>query len=66
MKVSIAFIGLLAAFAIASTAPVDKLDARIDCSTCHCSSVESCTVSPALRLDSMLKGVCENSYYSFM
>ena len=45
MKISVAFMTLLAGFAMASPAKVGDLEARVDCSTCGCSSAESCTVS---------------------
>ncbi|KAI1414393.1 hypothetical protein F5Y13DRAFT_188050 [Hypoxylon sp. FL1857] len=48
MKVSFAFVTLLAGWAMATPAAVGNLEARVDCSTCGCSSSESCTfdVSP--------------------
>ncbi|KAF8856353.1 hypothetical protein BDZ45DRAFT_804259 [Acephala macrosclerotiorum] len=48
MKVSITLLTLLAAFAMASPAAVGDLEARIDCSTCGCSSTESCTFDVSL------------------
>lgn len=61
MKASIAFLSLLVAFVIASPAPADKLEARIDCSTCRCSSAESCTVStPSSDIRQIvIKGIAE-------
>ncbi|KAI1380191.1 hypothetical protein F4677DRAFT_406123 [Hypoxylon crocopeplum] len=46
MKVSFTLVTLLAGWAMASPAVVGNLEARQDCSTCGCSSAESCTVSP--------------------
>lgn len=46
MKVTIAFLSLLAAVAMASPANVNNpLEARFDCNTCGCSSTDACTVS---------------------
>lgn len=45
MKVYVAFLTVLATLAMASPAKDGNLEARVDCSTCGCSSAESCTVS---------------------
>lgn len=45
MKITIALITFLAGFAMANPAVVGNLETRDECSTCGCSSAESCTVS---------------------
>lgn len=54
MKFLLPLLTLLAGFAMASPAVVGDLEAREDCSTCGCSSVESCTVSSSPVWTSML------------
>ncbi|KAH8894646.1 hypothetical protein GQ53DRAFT_821010 [Thozetella sp. PMI_491] len=51
MQFSLALVTLLAGWAVASPAAVNNLDARVDCSTCRCSSVESCTFDVMLPVN---------------
>lgn len=45
MNFYITIVTMLASLAVATPANPGNLEARVDCSTCGCSSAESCTVS---------------------
>ncbi|KAI0126097.1 hypothetical protein BJ170DRAFT_725898 [Xylariales sp. AK1849] len=61
MKLSITLLTLLAGWALASPAMVGDLEARVDCSTCGCSSAESCTFDVSLPDVIDFSNYCQNT-----
>lgn len=56
MNFFITVVTMLASLAVASPANLNDLEARVDCSTCGCSSAESCTVrTPSIYTIKLMK-----------